>query len=472
MNDNDFNRIACKCCKIFNKNNFPNHFKYCEDFKNEFKDFDLKLSLLLKQYIDIDNLILIKHLFKEYLKLINHKIKEFEEEIRIKQQIEFNGLMVKEEETPSKIINRREEKNIKNNINKNINFWDSIAPTNLHIFINNNEIKSTNNGEQINDENHIDDNQGFFRTTNNIKEKNQELIYSKPQLFDKKKEEIFEKPKDDEKLENVYEIKTGGFRNIKNKIEKFEIEILANEREVNIAQKIDEDILLAEGKGTRKNKVEYVYQVIAPRFRKIENNIEKFEIVILAIEKGANIEEHIDEIIILAEENKDLKIKVEYVYEITAPHFRKIEDNVEKFEIEILAKEREVTIAQNVDENILLTEEKKDMKNKVEYVYEKTPPLFRKMEKNVDKFEIEILAEKREISISQHIDEIILLAKEKKENEVEPVNKIKTVGESVNEIKTFVKNKEKNMAEHIFEMTISAKKKCHNIEKSEESLDK
>ena len=189
-------------------------------------------------------------------------------------------------------------------------------------------------------------------------------------------------------------------------------------------------------------------------------------------ERRTNIAENIDEITILAIEKKDIKIKVEYIYEITAPSFRKIKDNVEKFEIEILAKEREVTIAQDVDENILLTEEKKDMKNKVEYVYEKTPPLFRKMEKNVDKFEIEILAKKREVNISQHIDEIILLAKEKKENEVELVDKIKTVGESVNEIKTFVKNKEKNMAEHIFEMTISAKKKCYNIEKSEESLDK
>ena len=310
MNDNDNvnDKIICKCYEIFNKKTFTNHFKNCEDFKNEFKDFDLKVSLLLKQYINIDNLILIQYLVEEYLKLIKQKIKEFKYQIKEKQRIEYYKLIPKEEANPNNNINRQEEKN------KEVTyFWDIIAPTALDKYINNNKDKSENNDEQSKDENqyidkkHIDNNKGILRTTNNnIDEKNQEQIYSKPQLFSKNKEKNFEKSTDVKKLDD-YEIKTAGSINRQNYI---------------------------------------------------------------------------------------------------------------------------------------------------------------------DQFEIEILAEEKEAYIIEPIDEIILSTEEEKENEIEPLDKLKTVGESIKEIKPFAKNKEKNIAERIFEMTISAEKEFHNIEKSEESVDK
>ena len=195
MNDD---KILCKCCKIFDKKNFTNHFKNCKDFKNEFKDFDLKLSLLLKKYIDIDNLILIKYLFKEYLKLIKHKIKEFKHEIK-KSQKETIDSTQKNIENFNYKLNIPDEKSIKNEINKgNNNLGNTIEPKDLFINTNNKEDNSKDDSEQKNnenqsiDKNNEDDKQDFFgdfrqfgafylsSINNNNNENNEEQMYSKP----------------------------------------------------------------------------------------------------------------------------------------------------------------------------------------------------------------------------------------------------------------------------------------------------
>ena len=104
-NENLDTEILCKCSKTFDRKEFNNHFKNCEAYKNEFKDFEFKLSLLLKEYINKDNLELAQYLFKEYLKLIKYKIKKCKDEIK---KIQNKYLKPK--------INEKKEK-IKNNIN-------------------------------------------------------------------------------------------------------------------------------------------------------------------------------------------------------------------------------------------------------------------------------------------------------------------------------------------------------------------
>ena len=69
-------KIKC-CCQIsFNKYAFEEHFIKCESFKEKFKEFDNKLSLLLKDYNNIEDLNYIKYLLKSFIKLIDYKIKE------------------------------------------------------------------------------------------------------------------------------------------------------------------------------------------------------------------------------------------------------------------------------------------------------------------------------------------------------------------------------------------------------------
>ena len=69
-------KIKC-CCQIsFNEYVFKEHFLKCKSFKEKFKDFDNKLSLLLKEYNNIEDLNYIKYLLKSFIKLIDYKIKE------------------------------------------------------------------------------------------------------------------------------------------------------------------------------------------------------------------------------------------------------------------------------------------------------------------------------------------------------------------------------------------------------------
>ena len=67
--------IKCICGKELNKNMFKNHFRNCNSFFDRFKQFDMKISFLLNKYLAVrENMILVKFLFKEYIKLIEKKI--------------------------------------------------------------------------------------------------------------------------------------------------------------------------------------------------------------------------------------------------------------------------------------------------------------------------------------------------------------------------------------------------------------
>ena len=68
-------KIKCCCKNLFNKNQFENHFKKCELFKQKFKQFDTKLVLLLKEFKNIEDLNYVKYLLKSFIKLIDSKLK-------------------------------------------------------------------------------------------------------------------------------------------------------------------------------------------------------------------------------------------------------------------------------------------------------------------------------------------------------------------------------------------------------------
>ena len=69
------NNIKCLCGNEFNKSEFKNHFRNCKIFFNRFKHMDMRISLLLNKYLaEKENIILVKYLFKRYIKLIENKI--------------------------------------------------------------------------------------------------------------------------------------------------------------------------------------------------------------------------------------------------------------------------------------------------------------------------------------------------------------------------------------------------------------
>ena len=68
--------IKCICGAIYETKDFQNHFKECQQFKECFSSFDDKLSKLIKSYSEPkDQLLLIRFLFNQYIKILDKKIK-------------------------------------------------------------------------------------------------------------------------------------------------------------------------------------------------------------------------------------------------------------------------------------------------------------------------------------------------------------------------------------------------------------
>ena len=72
-------KIECLCGKKYGENILKKHIKECALFRKKFELFDFKISKLLQQILfEKKNLFLVRFLFKRYIKIINHKIKEDE----------------------------------------------------------------------------------------------------------------------------------------------------------------------------------------------------------------------------------------------------------------------------------------------------------------------------------------------------------------------------------------------------------
>ena len=70
--------ILCECNLSFNENDFLKHFKSCKILFDKYKDFDYKISQLLKNYIDSQNsLSIIKFLFKRFINIFEYKLKNY-----------------------------------------------------------------------------------------------------------------------------------------------------------------------------------------------------------------------------------------------------------------------------------------------------------------------------------------------------------------------------------------------------------
>ncbi len=68
--------VKCKCELSFSEEEFVRHFQKCETFRKNFKTFDSQLGELLKNYSEPkENLMIIKVLLKQYITVLDKKIK-------------------------------------------------------------------------------------------------------------------------------------------------------------------------------------------------------------------------------------------------------------------------------------------------------------------------------------------------------------------------------------------------------------
>ena len=68
----------CPCGKLFKEEDFSSHYKKCPEFKMNFKDFDLTIGNLFTKYSNPKrNLVTVKFLLKEYINVIDQKLKNY-----------------------------------------------------------------------------------------------------------------------------------------------------------------------------------------------------------------------------------------------------------------------------------------------------------------------------------------------------------------------------------------------------------
>jgi hypothetical protein len=72
----DFN-VKCKCGLFFDEEAFSRHFSGCQEFRKVFKNFDMQFGELLKQFSEPkDNLLIMRILLKQYLAVLENKIRK------------------------------------------------------------------------------------------------------------------------------------------------------------------------------------------------------------------------------------------------------------------------------------------------------------------------------------------------------------------------------------------------------------
>ena len=78
--------IYCKCGKKCTEKELKKHILSCQEFLQEFKLLDSTISRILEKYLTNknDNIFLVRFLLKQFLKMIDSKIKEFEKDNQTK----------------------------------------------------------------------------------------------------------------------------------------------------------------------------------------------------------------------------------------------------------------------------------------------------------------------------------------------------------------------------------------------------
>ena len=124
--------IECKCGEIMEESNFSIHFKKCPEFKKYYRKFDESFSLLLKNFSEPkENLLVIRFLLKQYIIVLGKKIKGHFIEItdalskasKNKENKKRNSVDVNQIENSLKNKNENDEnkKNDKNDLKENEN---------------------------------------------------------------------------------------------------------------------------------------------------------------------------------------------------------------------------------------------------------------------------------------------------------------------------------------------------------------
>ena len=166
--------IQCICGIKYNKKQFKQHFRNCNHFLEKYKDFDFKISTAISKLFQTKkNSLIIIFLLERYIKLIKHKNKD--NELNIKRSLSIKKYNAN---PPSKDKDKR-DKSIDNNINnKNSNIQNFLAKLNYKTCNDFPKSKQLDNC--------------FIRNNCIIKKKNNNQLYNKLRVFQKMNEISFE----------------------------------------------------------------------------------------------------------------------------------------------------------------------------------------------------------------------------------------------------------------------------------------
>lgn len=214
MNEN----IKCLCGRDYDKIEFKKHYKECEMFLDKFNDFDVKISMLLKSYCyNKEDLLYIKFLFKRYIKLIDYKIKSFQNDDIM--MLEINNIINDNSfENQKKNISRNNSKDkLNNNNNNDINIQKKLYNIPINAIsnknINNNDsymnsvLQSILYLDCIRDWQNQINNKASLKNMNSLTKEFNQLLYN---LYN-------QQPMDTTKIKLIYEEKTNSLLNKKNK---------------------------------------------------------------------------------------------------------------------------------------------------------------------------------------------------------------------------------------------------------------
>ena len=181
--------IECLCGKKYGEHILKKHIKECLFFRKKFEVFDFKISKLLQQILyEKKNLFLVRFLFKRYIKIINHKIKENE------NRDTNNNNTINDYENEETISPERPNKKNYNNNDNNLNYKPIIEQQNNNKYA---PYQSLNeNRNNINVLNMITDfNEVKNRMENNLSKnknkKNKDIIDDKNNLNNYHKKYLF-----------------------------------------------------------------------------------------------------------------------------------------------------------------------------------------------------------------------------------------------------------------------------------------
>jgi len=285
----DINKIKCSCGQEFKASDFSNHFRICQQFKEEFKELDSKVGNLLKAYSKpMEKLLIVRYLLILYVRVIERKIeKNVMSKTYDKKPMFSKGIYILENNNINKEIEQYIiENDIKlvEEINK-LNIEKNIVKNSL------NKLYNDNNNLKIELDKAINNNEvSKLKNDIKLKEEINKLNIEKDTL----KKSINKLYNDNNNLKNELDkaINNNEINKLKNDIKKLKEEI----NKLNIE------------KDTLKKSINKLYN----DNNNLENELDKDKIIILNLKNNDNNEiNKLKNDIKLKEEINNLKIKLQ-----------------------------------------------------------------------------------------------------------------------------------------------------------------